>query len=280
MPSIVTQQFDPLSAAASAVGDYQKNQATNALSAAAEARANAAEGRANTQLGLNQNADARAATTLTDAEKQQIITNQRADAAAALAAKTEADRELDKAREDAISLLKEQNAKTKNDQDYAAKMAKIQEEYAVEKAKLKNATTVAQIRAQGEIGAANIHAAAEVTSAGIHAGAEERGQDIAHGDRVAERNVVTRGQDLAHDDRVSTGQRQTAAHIATAITTLRRLPGSPPTPTDDPKLDEHIKDFATLSATARDQMLTSPQIPQSTKRYLQALAPQLTVLGQ
>lgn len=271
--SIVTQAPDPLSVAAEAIGTFQTNKRQNALDAQAKARADA-------QLALQQNADARDQTRLTDTETQTGVVNKREEAAAALDAKKEADNALHQARVDAIDKLKEENAKTHNDQQYQIDLKKLNQQYAIEEAKLKSAATVAEIRATAETGAANIRASAEVKSAGISAAARDFATTTEHGDHVAGQAVTKRGQDLAHQDRVSGQDRQTAARIATAITTLRRTPGAPPVPTDDPHFDAALKAFATASPAERDASLADPRIPASTKRYLQAIAPQLTVLGQ
>jgi multidrug efflux pump subunit AcrA (membrane-fusion protein) len=297
--SVTIQQLDPLGLAAQAVGDVNANRRSQALQNAAETRANAAEGRANTQLGLQQQAGARDAQRLTDTEGQTTVENVRAQAAADLAAKKEANDELDKAAAAALALLKEQNAKTKNDQDFAAKVAALKNALAIAKANIAKDYGVANIHASAQLGAANISAAAHVEAAGISAGASEYGTDVRHGDAVHREAVVKRGQDLtvartehgqnlAHGDRVASRNygmdRAALGRLLTATTAYHRQKGAIPSPSpqEDPSIDEHVHDFAKLTPKGRDAMLALPDavLPAKTKAYLSGLLQPLMDAGQ
>ncbi len=288
----VLQQFDPLTAAAQAVGDYQEKRRSAALQATAQRMAQEKQSAdiarqqaqttneqragdlAQQKFGLEQR-------DFSHRSAEDVVHDAQADRAAALAEKKEASDELFRAREDALAEAVAENAKTKNDQEFKAKMAQITAQYTLGLKKLDNATTVAQIRAAATEGAASIRAAATVEAAQIHATVTARGQDIQHNDRVAGRKTTERGQDLAHNDRVAGQDKTRKAHLATAVLRLQtQSKGAIKPPTDDPHFSATLEDFSKASPQQRDKILALPGLPASTRQYLQAIGPVLLNLGE
>jgi hypothetical protein len=275
MPSVVLNQIDPLGLAAQAVGEVNDKRRQADLDSQASSRANA-------QLALQTQAGARDQTRLTDEEAQTGVVNARESAAADLRAKQEAYSELDRTAATQLAFLKEENAKTKNDQDFAYKSKQLSQALALAKANIQKGVGVANINASAKLGAANIAASAHAEAAGISAGAKERDQDIRHEDAVAGRAVTKRGQDLTVK---RTQALQHKAIMATAVARLGKTKGAPPVPTDDPQLNETMADFHKMTPEQRDEFLNAkkpdgtPAIPASTHAYLQALSPVYGALG-
>jgi hypothetical protein len=292
MPSVVLNQIDPLGLAAQAVGEVNDKRRQADLDSQASSRANA-------QLALQTQAGARDQTRLTDEEAQTGVVNARESAAADLRAKQEAYSELDRTAATQLAFLKEENAKTKNDQDFAYKSKQLSQALAIAKANIQKGVGVANINASAKLGAANIAASAHAEAAGISAGAKERDQDIRHEDAVAGRAVTKRGQDLtvartehgqnlAHGDRVASRNygmdRAALGRLLTATTAYHRQKGAIPSPSpqEDPSIDEHVHDFAKLTPKGRDAMLALPDavLPAKTKAYLSGLLQPLMDAGQ
>jgi hypothetical protein len=265
MPSVVLNQIDPLGLAAQAVGEVNDKRRQADLDSQASSRANA-------QLALQTQAGARDQTRLTDEEAQTGVVNARESAAADLRAKQEAYSELDRTAATQLAFLKEENAKTKNDQDFAYKSKQLSQALALAKANIQKGVGVANINASAKLGAANIAASAHAEAAGISAGAKERDQDIRHEDAVAGRAVTKRGQDLTvkrteygqnlqHTDRVDARNfgltKADQAIMATAVARLAKTKGAPPVPTDDPQLNETIADFHKMTPEPRDAFLNA-----------------------
>ena len=103
-----------------------------------------------------------------DYDKQRdAVSDKRADDAATLAAKREADEAIHNANLDAIKKAQERRAQTRDDRQYKLDLKRIEQAHEEAVANRKNATTVAQIHAAGAIGAARIHASATLGAASM-----------------------------------------------------------------------------------------------------------------